>query len=126
MLDGHSSGAGFAPCLNATNPGGGTGMFLPAYVAIAGRPPLFGLAPGGVYPANAVTGHCGALLPPRFTLTLMPGGNRAVCFLWHYPWGHPRRRLAGTVFPWSPDFPPPGFCARQRPSDRLDDGPLAP
>ncbi len=56
MLYGHSSGAGLATCLNATNPGGGTGMFLLAYVAIASRPPLFGLAPGGVYPANAVTG----------------------------------------------------------------------
>jgi hypothetical protein len=31
----------------------------------------------------------------------------AVCFLWHYPWGRPRRALPGTVFPWSPDFPPP-------------------
>jgi hypothetical protein len=30
---------------------------------------------------------------------------RAVCFLWHFPWGRPRRRLSGTVFPWSPDFP---------------------
>jgi len=33
--------------------------------------------------------------------------RRAVCFLWHCPWGRPRRPLAGTVFPWSPDFPPP-------------------
>jgi len=32
---------------------------------------------------------------------------RAVCFLWHFPWGRPRRALPGTVFPWSPDFPPP-------------------
>ena len=31
----------------------------------------------------------------------------AVCFLWHFPWGCPRRALPGTVFPWSPDFPPP-------------------
>ena len=30
----------------------------------------------------------------------------AVCFLWHFPWGRPRRTLSGTVFPWSPDFPP--------------------
>ena len=30
---------------------------------------------------------------------------RAVCFLWHFPWGRPRRRLSGTAFPWSPDFP---------------------
>jgi hypothetical protein len=42
---------------------------------------------------------------------------RAVCFLWHFPWGRPRRRLSGTVFPWSPDFPLP--LARQRPSGRL-------
>ncbi len=50
----------------------------------------------------------GALLPHRFTLT--PGTPAAVCFLWHYPWGRPRRPLAGTVFPWSPDFPPAGLC----------------
>ena len=31
---------------------------------------------------------------------------RAVCFLWHFPWGRPRRALPGTVSPWSPDFPP--------------------
>jgi hypothetical protein len=30
---------------------------------------------------------------------------RAVCSLWHFPWGRPRRPLAGAVFPWSPDFP---------------------
>ncbi len=58
--------------------------------------------------------HCryrqrGALLPHPFTLArLRPGGRRrAVCFLWHFPWGRPRRALPGTVFPWSPDFPPP-------------------
>ena len=48
----------------------------------------------------------GALLPHPFTLArrdLKPG--RAVCFLWHFPWGRPRRALPGTVFPWSPDFP---------------------
>ena len=28
-------------------------------------------------------------------------------FLWHFPWGRPRRALPGTVFPWSPDFPRP-------------------
>src|SRR6476660_10082368 len=28
--------------------------------------------------------------------------RRAVCFLWHYPWGRPRRRLSGTVLPRSP------------------------
>ena len=53
----------------------------------------------------------GALLPHRFTLA---GGRvaplaPAVCSLWHFPWGRPRRPLAGTVFPWSPDFSPRGY-----------------
>lgn len=46
----------------------------------------------------------GGLLPHPFTLTPQSG---AVCFLWHFPWGRPRRTLSGTVFPWSPDFPRP-------------------
>ncbi len=55
----------------------------------------------------------GALLPHRFALARGTGPlartdlAQAVCFLWHCPWGRPRRRLAGTVFPWSPDFPLP-------------------
>ena len=54
----------------------------------------------------------GALLPHPFTLTgrPCPEGHEtrpAVYFLWHFPWGRPRRVLPGTVFPWSPDFPPP-------------------
>ena len=49
----------------------------------------------------------GALLPHRFTLASWSRDEPAVCFLWHFPWGRPRRPLTGTVFPWSPDFPPP-------------------
>src|SRR5690606_13514264 len=50
------------------------------------------------------------LLPdPRCALTApfhpYPGRAGAVCFLWHFPWGRPRRALPGTVFSWSPDFP---------------------
>ena len=45
----------------------------------------------------------------------------AVCFLWHFPWGRPRRALPGILILWSPDFPlPPGFpivAAVIRPSD---------
>ena len=58
---------------------------------------------------------CGALLPHLFTLTKM-----AVYFLWHFPWGHPRRALSGTVSLWSPDFPLPQQsteAATIRPSD---------
>ena len=43
-----------------------------------------------------------ALTPPFHPDLRKP---QAVCFLWHCPWGHPRRTLSGTVFPWSPDFP---------------------
>ncbi|AAL51749.1 hypothetical protein BMEI0568 [Brucella melitensis bv. 1 str. 16M] len=59
--------------------------------------------------------HCcrrGGLLPHPFTLTpsslpFTRNGTEdgAVCFLWHFPWGRPRRALPGIVFPWSPDFP---------------------
>jgi|GEM_PF-1549346 len=52
----------------------------------------------------------GALLPHPFTLAGRRGRSPrgpAVCSLWHFPWGRPRRALPGTVFPWSPDFPPP-------------------
>src|SRR5690606_37916745 len=76
----------------------------------------------------------GGLLPHPFTLT--PSSLRLPCamykhnkctedgavyFLWHYPWGRPRRALPGTVFPWSPDFPhlPPFGIGQVRLPDRL-------
>ncbi len=114
----HSSGTRVAARLGATNPGGGAGM------------PLAATARSG--PAGC---PYSVLLPVGFTLPpLLPGARcalaapfhpyprharRAVCFLWHFPWGRPRRPLTGTVFPWSPDFPPPGFsspAAAARPS----------
>ena len=63
----------------------------------------------------------GALLPHPFTLAGRAEAVPAVCFLWHFPWGRPRRPLTGTVLPWSPDFPllagfPP---CEERPSSRL-------
>ncbi len=39
----------------ATNPGGGSKTFPRSRLATKRRPPLFGLAPGGVYPASPVT-----------------------------------------------------------------------
>src|SRR5882762_4106788 len=74
-------------------------------------PLLLGLAPGGVFPAATVAG--GAVRSYRTISPLPPAGptngtgsGSAVCFLWHFPWGRPRRALPGTVPPWSPDFPP--------------------
>jgi len=71
----------------------------------AHMPSLFGLAPGGVCHAVPVAGP--AVRPYR-TLSPLPHRNAAVSFLWHFPWGRPRRTLSGTVAPWSPDFPPAG------------------
>ena len=77
-------------------------------------PLLLGLAPGGVYPAAAVAG--GAVRSYRTVSPLPParhaGDGPAVYFLWHFPWGCPRRALPGTVPPWSPDFPPSSYLWR--------------
>ena len=64
---------------------------------------LFGLAPDGVCPAQPVTRL--AVRSYR-TVSPLPATWLAVCFLWHFPWGHPRRALPGILIPWSPDFPP--------------------
>ena len=78
--------------------------------------PLFGLAPGGVYLAPAVTGGTGELLPHRFTLTpadmqkIGGGGFFSVALSFLSPGlgvtQHPALR--------SPDFPPPCTKARRR------------
>jgi hypothetical protein len=54
----------------------------------------------------------GGLLPHPFTLTC----KQAVCFLWRYPWGHPRRVLPAAMSSWSPDFPRPSCEGRDRPA----------
>ena len=64
----------------------------------------------------------GALLPHLFTLAAgFLSELGAVRFLWHFPWGRPRRTLSGTACRWSPDFPPPLAFRRlrKRPSGRL-------
>ena len=40
----------------------------------------------------------------------------AVCFLWRYPWGRPRRALPAAYSPWSPDFPPSSEEDSDRPA----------
>jgi len=112
---------------HATNPGGGAGM--PLRHRHGGTPQLPPAAPirscsrWGL-PCRLCHQKRGALLPHRFTLAAGRAETQAaaVCFLWHFPWGRPRRPLAGTVFSWSPDFPPPGCKPRQRPPGRLARG----
>src|SRR3954468_5357238 len=48
----------------------------------------------------------------------VPEGPSAVCFLWHFPAGHPDWPLASTLALWSPDLPRPGH-AGPRPPGRL-------
>ncbi len=85
-------------------------------------PSLFGLAPGGVCPAAPVASgavrSCRPVspLPAGCPVVFQVALARAVCFLWHFPWGRPRRTLSGTVFPWSPDFPPPPYSGSGRPA----------
>src|SRR5262249_46873474 len=49
-----------------------------------------------------------ALAAPFHPCRAPGSGTPAVYFLWHFPWGRPRRALPGTAPPWSPDFPLPG------------------
>ena len=108
----------------ATNPDGGPGSGLGAGVAAApGHPYLVLLPVGFTVPLPLPVARCALTAPfhPCRPRTEIRG--LAVCSLLHCPWGHPRRPLAATVLPWSPDFPPPSAGReprfRQRPSSRL-------
>ena len=67
-----------------------------------GRPYLVLLQVGFTLPRLLPAARC-ALTAPFHPYRQKP----AVCFLWHFPWGCPRRTLSGTLLPWSPDFPLP-------------------
>ena len=91
----------------ATDPSGGAKV-RPAFPR-TGMPaaPTWSCSRWG-FPCRRRCRRRGALLPHRFTLAARPvfRDGPAVYFLWHFPWGRPRRALPGTVPPWSPDFPP--------------------
>ena len=74
--------------------------------ALSGFPdtPIFLLLRVG-FTDYCVTAAARELLPHVFTLTTQ-ANLRAVWFLWHFPWGHPRSALPTTLTLWSPDFPP--------------------
>jgi hypothetical protein len=86
----------------ATDPDGGAEK-PPAGFKPACRPYLVLLPVGFTMPAPLPGPRCALTAPFHPYRRSAP----AVCFLWHFPWGRPRRALPGTVFPWSPDFPPP-------------------
>lgn len=99
----------------ATDPDGGPEKCLPP---VAAAVPTWSCSRWGL-PCRPCYQGRGALLPHPFTLAAAKAA--AVCFLWHCPWGRPRRTLSGTVFPWSPDFPPPAIIkgGKGRPSGHL-------
>ena len=104
-MGGHSSRAGLATGLQQSTRT--TGRSSPCAV------PIRSCSRWGLPCRSRCRGR-GALLPHPFYLARSPEARRAVCFLWHCPWGRPRRALPGTVAPWSPDFPP-RIAARRPP-----------
>src|SRR5690606_10589631 len=109
LRDGHSSGTRVAARLVQPTRVAGleTGLAPRARARTPGHPYLVLLPVGFALPLLSPVARC-ALTAPFHPC---PAGSEeppsAVCFLWHFPWGRPRRPLAATVFPWSPDFPPP-------------------
>jgi hypothetical protein len=108
--DGHSSGTPVARRFKQPTRTAGSGHRswnnAAACAVTPSTPSLCGFAPGGVYRAAGVAvsavRSCRTISPlPRAA----PRGAAAVCFLWHFPWGRPRRTLSGTACLWSPDFP---------------------
>ena len=70
-----------------------TSSNLPGITAGRRNDSLFGLAPGGVYPAKPVTS-----LAVRSYRTISPlPATQAVSFLWHFPSAHAARALPGTL-----------------------------
>ena len=113
--DDHSSGAAISGHLNATYPNVLT--WKQAGPACAERDaPIRSCSRWGL-PCHIRCRLCGGLLPHLFTLP----SYEEVYFLLHFPWGRPRRALPGTVFPWSPDFPPLTIFrhCKGRPSSQL-------
>jgi hypothetical protein len=66
------------------------------------RPYSILLPVGFAVPPTLPPARCALAAPFR----PYPAEAVAVCFLWHFPLGHPSRKLSGTVPRWSPDFPP--------------------
>jgi hypothetical protein len=104
--DDHSSGTRLTARL--TRPTRAAGRERPRVLACNGRRgrPYSVLLPVGFTLPPPLPAARGALTAPFHPCPTRVSTRRAVCFLWHFPWGRPRRPLAGTVFPWSPDFPP--------------------
>src|ERR1700731_3289964 len=116
-LDGHSSGTDFTACLDATNPGGGSKTLPRPCVSARRRPPLFGLAPGGVYPADPVTRV--AVRSYRTVSPLPRENTRGGLFSVALSLGSPPPAVSRHRISVEPGLSSSGL-PRQRPSNRLD------
>src|ERR1044072_1319390 len=68
-----------------------------------GRPYLVLLQVGFTVPTPLPEPRCALTAPFHPYRQTRPdplGGRPAVCFLWHFPWGSPRRALPGTLPSW--------------------------
>ena len=99
MLDDHSSGAHVTMCFVQPTRAAGR-------KSLDGEPSCHPysvlLQVGFTWPTPVTRG---AVRSYR-TFSPLPRIERGGLFLWHFPWGCPRRTLSGTFIPWSPDFPP--------------------
>ena len=115
--DGHSSGTFVAERL-ARPTRAAARKARPAALAETGaacRSYLVLLPVGFALPPPLPAARC-ALTAPFHPCRPPPrkAGGLGGVFLWHFPWGRPRRALPGTVPPWSPDFPPSAERTRRR------------
>src|SRR4051812_33394230 len=67
-----------------------------------GRPYLVLLQVGFTLPTPLPASRCALTAPfhPYRRPPRIVGRRPAVCFLWHCPWGRPRRELPGTLPSW--------------------------
>lgn len=131
IRDGHSSGVAIAGSLKQPTRMAGVETHLTPSCLAPGHPYSVLLPVGFTLPATLPPPRCALTAPFHPCCHVSSSWRRrtasAVCFLWHFPWGRPRRLLAATVFPWSPDFPPLAGALKvtlkwpdqQRPSSRL-------
>ncbi len=104
-LYGHSSGTPVTGRLARPTRGSVRKSTCPDF---SGPALLSGLAPGGVCRAASVAGR--AVRSYRTVSPLPFSKERRFAFCGTVPRLDARRTLSGTVFPWSPDFPPSSHC----------------
>ena len=118
-MDGHSSGAPVAGRLVATHPDSGAETRLRASARVPSYSVL--LPVGFTLPSTLPPMRC-ALTAPFHPCRVRRGGGLLSVAL---SLGCPRRPLTGTVFPWSPDFPPPDGFPHCRKAAIRPSGPAA-